>query len=111
MSGGQQAPGRTRMEDGGSKIDRSLAGLFDLRSSILNSQWSISLHQIFSDEVMKLGGAKCFLKRLTPAQRPVEPIGAEQVLVVEDDVVNPDDLVFTELEVIQARPRLVHVHA
>src|SRR5260370_5104065 len=60
---------------------------------------------------MKLGGAKCFLKSLAPAQRSVKLVGAEQVLVVEDDVVNPDNLVFTELEIVQARPRLVHIHA
>ena len=41
----------------------------------------------------------------------IEAVGAEQVLVVEDDVVDADDLVLAQLQVGEARPGLVQVHA
>src|SRR5207245_3598337 len=104
MSGGQQAAGRMRIEDGGSRIDRRRAGLFELRSSILHPQWSLSLRQVLADQMMKLDLAEGFFERFAPAQLPVKLVGAEQVLVVEDDVVNPDDLIFTKLEVVQSWP-------
>ena len=61
--------------------------------------------------MVELGRAHRLLERLAAAQRAVEAIGAEQVLVVEDDVVDADDLVLAQLQVVQAGPRLVHVHA
>ena len=49
--------------------------------------------QILADEIVELRGAQRLLKRLAAAQRAVEAVGAEQVFVVEDDVVDADDLV------------------
>ena len=60
---------------------------------------------------MELGGADRLLERLAAAEGAVEAIGAEQVLVVEDDVVDANDLVFAQRQVVEAGPRLVHVHA
>src|SRR5437588_12574468 len=60
---------------------------------------------------MKLRGPHRLLKRLAATEGAVEAVGAEQFLVVEDDVVNANDLVFEELQVVKSWPRLVHVHA
>jgi hypothetical protein len=60
---------------------------------------------------MKLRSAECFLEFCAAAEGAVEAVGAEQVFVIEDNVVNADDLMFAQLQVIEAGARLVHVHA
>jgi hypothetical protein len=55
----------------------------------------LALAQVLADEVVELGRAHRVLERLAAAQGAEELVGAEQVLVVEHDVVDADDLVFS----------------
>ena len=67
--------------------------------------------QVLAGEVVELGRAHGLLEGLAAAEGAVEAVGAEQVFVVEDDVVDADDLVLAQLDVVHARPALVQVHA
>src|SRR5262249_32905025 len=67
--------------------------------------------QVLADQIVEFRRPQGPLKGLSAAQRPVEAIGAEQVFVVENNVVDSDDLVFAQLQVIQPRTGLMHVHA
>ena len=71
----------------------------------------LALGEVLADEVVELGGAERLLERLAAAERAEEPVGAEQVLVVEDDVVDADDLVLAQSQVVEVGPGLVQVHA
>src|SRR5205085_6999717 len=71
----------------------------------------LARRQVLADEIMKLRRPERLLERRAAAQRAVEAIRAEQVFVIEDDVINSDHLVLAQLEIVQERPRLVHLHA
>ena len=71
----------------------------------------LACRQIFADEIVELRRAERLLKRLAAAELAIEAIGAEQVFVIEDDVVDADDLILAQGQVVEAGPRLVHVHA
>src|SRR5262245_18706327 len=71
----------------------------------------LACREVLADEIVKLRRAKGLLKGFAAAQGRIELVGAKQILVIEDDVVDANDLMLAELEVIQPGPRVVQVHA
>src|SRR5262245_24324744 len=67
--------------------------------------------QVLADEMMKFRRAQSLLKRVAATQRAIKAVRAEQVFIVEHDVVDADNAVFAQLQVVESRPRLVHVHS
>src|SRR5262245_45701115 len=60
---------------------------------------------------MKLRGAERLLERLAATECAIKAIRSKEIFVVENDIVDANDLLFAQLEVVQSRARLVHVHA
>ena len=58
--------------------------------------------QILADQIMEFGGAEGFLKRLAAAKLAIEAVGAEQVFVIEDDVVDADHLMFAQGQIVES---------
>ena len=71
----------------------------------------LALGQILADEVVKLRRAEGLLERIASQQGAIKLIGAEQIFVVEDNVVDANHLVLPQFQVGQARPGLIQIHA
>jgi hypothetical protein len=67
--------------------------------------------QVLTDEVVKLRRAEGALKRLAAAEGAVKVVGGKEVIVLKNDVVNPDDVLLAQLQVVKEGPRLMQVHA
>ena len=63
--------------------------------------------QVAADLVVELGGSHRLGEDVLADQFAVKAVGVEQRLVVEDDIVDPDDRVFAEGEVVEVGPALV----